>query len=79
MSSAGAIQSMQKAVLGYIQKNMPDDKNYALLGRVNGDRVTIGEKSYPYVVKVDQYVSDGDYVYCILPDTRNVAAIVGVQ
>lgn len=79
MSSAGAIQTMQRAVIDYVQKSIPADKNFAVLGRVNGDKVTIGEKSYPFVVKVDHYVADGDYVYCILPDTRNVAAIVGVQ
>ena len=62
----------------YIKKNIPDDLNKAHRGRVDGKQVTIGERSYPYVISVDRYVANGDYVYCILPDNRDVAVIVGM-
>ena len=78
MSNSSAIQGMQQAIVAYIKKNIPEDMNKAHLGRVNGNRVTIDEKSYPYIITVDRYVADGDYVYCLLPDKRNVAVIVGV-
>lgn len=79
MSSAGSLQVMQQAVIKYVKKNIPEDKNKARLGRVKDNHVIIGEKSYPYVITVDHYVADGDYVYCLLPDDRRVAVIVGVR
>lgn len=77
MSSSSAIQAMQNEIMKYIKKNIPDDLNKAHLGRIDKNQVTIDNKSYPYVVSVDRYVGNGDYVYCLLPDNRNVAVIVG--
>lgn len=70
--------SMQQAIMDYVRRNLPKDKNNAVTGVVRGGKVIIKNKSYPYVPTVDVYFGDGDYVYCILPDSGNVAAIVGV-
>lgn len=79
MSKAAAILNMQQAIIAYIKANIMADINRAHLGRVHGSRVVIGNKSYPYVPTVDMYFGDGDGVYCILPDSGNMAAVVGVQ
>lgn len=78
MSRAASIEIMQQAIINYIQRNIPQDKNFAHLGRVEGRRVIIGSRSYPYISTVDDFFSDGDFVYCILPKAQNIAAIVGV-
>lgn len=73
------LQGMQSAIINYIKSKIPKDKNFAYSGRVEGNRVIIGNKSYPYVTTVDDYISDGSLVYCILPNSGNVAAVVGVK
>lgn len=70
---------MQQAVIDFIKSSIPKDINKAHLGRVSGDRVIIGNRSYPFIPTVDTYFSDGDSVYCVLPDSGNTAAIVGVR
>ena len=77
--ASNSINRMQQAILEYIKDNIPEDPNKAHLGRVNGKRVIIGNKSYPYVAAVDMYFGDGDNVYCLLPDSGNTAAVVGVR
>ncbi len=79
MSASASISRMQQAIIAYIQANIPKDTNKARLGTVNGNRVTIGNKSYPYTPAVDMYFGDGSQVYCILPDKGNRAAVVGVR
>lgn len=72
------ILSMQQAIIRYIDSKIPKDQNKAHSGIVNGNRVIIGNKSYPYVSTVDDFIGNGSRVYCILPDSMTVAAIVGV-
>lgn len=79
MSKAAAILRMQQAIIAYILAHIPKDPNHAHFGKVHGKRVMIGNKSYPYVPTVDTYFGDGDGVYCILPDSGNMAAVVGVH
>lgn len=78
MANNEVIATMQRAIVDYIKSNMPKDRNHAVSGVIMGDRVVIGNKSYPYVPTVDVYFGEGDYVYCILPDAGTVAAVVGV-
>ena len=70
---------MKRAVIDYINANIPEDTNYAHIGTVKGNRVVIGNKSYAYDPAVDMYFGDGSEVYCILPNECNSAAVVGVR
>ena len=79
MSKASNLQSMQSAIISYIKSNIPKDKNFAHSGIISGNRVVIGNKSYPYVSTVDDYVGNGSGVFCILPNSGNLAAVVGVK
>lgn len=79
MSAAASISRMQQAIIRYIQANIPKDQNKARIGTVNGSRVIIGNKSYPYTPAVDMYFGNGSQVFCILPDKGNQAAVVGVK
>lgn len=78
MADYAAIQNMQQAIMNYVKANMPKDENKAKFGRIYGNNVIIENKSYSYVSTVDLYFGDGDNVACIIPDSGNVAAIVGV-
>lgn len=78
MASNAAMKNMQNAVTDYVKANLPKDINKAKFGVVQGDRVIIGNKSYGYVATVDLYFESGDSVACILPDSGNIAAVVGV-
>jgi len=78
MKQTISLSNMKQAIINYIQSNIPEEKNNAVSGRIKGDRVVIGNKSYPYVPTVDVYFGEGDYVYCILPDGGQIAAVVGV-
>lgn len=78
MKNSAAIRDMQQAIMSYIKANIPQNINKAHFGRVHGGKVIIGNKSYNYVPAVDLYFKDGDEVACVLPDSGNVAAIVGV-
>lgn len=73
------LQGMQSAIISYVKSKIPKDKNFAHLGTISGNRVIIGNKSYPYVSTVDDYIGDGSGVYCILPNSGGVAAVVGVK
>lgn len=77
MNKSAAISAMQSAVINYIKSKIPKDKNFAHFGYVNGNRVIIGNRSYRYNPVVDIPFSDGDTVACILPESGNVAAVVG--
>lgn len=79
MDNSREIYRMQQAVLEYIKKNIPKDKNFAHLGRVSGGRVIVGYQSYHYISTVDDYIGDGSNVYCILPEGTKAAVIVGVE
>jgi len=79
LSSGRAIYEMQQAVIEYIKKNMPEDKNFAHLGKVNNGRVIIGYKSYNYISTIDDYIAEGANVYCLLPEGTKAAVIVGVE
>lgn len=75
---SNAILEMQNAVKDYIRRSLPKVENKAVTGLVQGGRVVVGNKSYPYVPTVDLYFGDGDSVACLLPDSGNIAAVVGV-
>lgn len=77
MSKHNAIISMQQAIKDYIRRNLPEDKNRAAFGRVQDNRVIIRNVSYPFVPTVDMYFGNGDSVACLLPNSGNIAAIVG--
>ena len=78
MSKAESFLRMQQAIIDYIEACLPDTPNKARRGVIRGDRVVIGNKSYPYDPAVDLYFGTGSGVYCILPDKGNIAAVVGV-
>ena len=77
MKSA-AISAMQAAIIRYIQAKLPKDNNRAFFGTVQGNRVVIGNHSYRYDPTVDLNFGYGSKVACILPNSGNTAAIVGV-
>ena len=70
--------SMNRAIIDYINSQIPKDTNKAQVGIVQNGRVVIGNKSYSYVPTVDMYFGDGDQVACILPENSSSAAVVGV-
>ena len=74
-----ALLSMQQAIIRYIDFQMPKDTNRAFFGTVNGKRVTIGNRSYTFEPVVDTFFGNGDSVACILPNSGNTAAVVGVR
>lgn len=78
MAVSASIKDMQQSIMNYIKSNMPQDENNAKIGTVQGGKVIIGNRSYDYTVTVDIFFEDGYSVACILPDSGNVAAIVGV-
>lgn len=69
---------MNRAIIDYINANIPVDPNKAHIGTISGDRVVIGDKSYNFVPTVDLYFGEGSRVACILPENTNSAAVVGV-
>lgn len=69
---------MNRAIIDYINANIPADPNKAHIGTISGDRVVIGDKSYNFVPTVDLYFGEGSRVACILPENTNSAAVVGV-
>ena len=73
-----AIVNMQRAIISYINSEIPKDTNRAYFGYVKGKRVIIGNRSYKYDPVTDIYFSNGDRVACILPNSGNTAAVVGV-
>lgn len=75
---AANFSAMNRAIIDYINANIPADPNKAHIGTVNGNRVVIGNKSYGYVPTVDMYFGDGDRVACLRPENSNQAIVVGV-
>lgn len=69
---------LQNTIRGYIKRNLPIDKNKAVTGVVHSGRVIVGNSSYPFIPAVDIFFGDGDRVACLLPDSGNIAAVVGV-
>lgn len=47
-------------------------------GLVQGGSVVIGNRVFPYTAAVDMYFSDGDVVWCLIPDGGRRAVVVGV-
>lgn len=72
------IKDMQEAVMSWVKANMPRDTNRAHFGRVCGNKILIGNQTYNYIPTVDLYFENGDSVACIMPDSGNVVAVVGV-
>lgn len=72
---SNSILEMQNAIKNYINRNLPKDKNQAVIGRVRGGRVLVGNKSYRYSTAVDTAIFDDLNVYCLV--SGNDAAIVG--
>jgi len=75
--ASSKISEMQQAIKSYIRRNLPKDKNNAVKGQLQGSRVIINNKSYPYEITIEERIEVGDTVVCLLPDSGNVAAIVG--
>lgn len=69
---------MNRAIVDYINSKIPKDTNTAQIGTVKGNRVIVGNKSFPFTPTVDLYFGDNSRVACILPDKANYAAVVGV-
>ena len=78
MGVSADFSQMNHAIIEYINANIPKDANNAHIGTVKGNRVIIGNKSYPYVPTVDMYFGDDDKVAVILPENSSSAAVVGV-
>lgn len=72
------ILEMRYAVKQWVLNHLPKDKNKAVTGVVHGNKVVIGLHSYPFIPAVNMYFADGDSVACLLPDSGNVAVVVGV-
>ena len=70
--------AMNKSILDYINAKIPKDTNKAQIGVVSGDRVIIGNNSFPYTPTVDMFFGDKSRVACIRPDNSNSVAVVGV-
>lgn len=70
--------SMQKAIIDYINSQIPKDQNKAHIGTVRGGRVVIGNSAFSYVPTVDMYFGEGSRVACIRPENTNEAVVVGV-
>ena len=68
---------MQQAIKAWIKARMPKDKNHSVTGRVQGNKVIVGNISYPYIPVADIYFTSGDNVVCLLPDSGNLAVVVG--
>ncbi len=77
MSKDNAILEMNNAIISYIKRNLPKDKNRAIAGRVQGGRVIAGNNSYPFIPVADIYFGNGDSVACLLPNSGNTAVVVG--
>ena len=69
---------MNRAIINYINAQIPEDPNKAHVGTVSGNRVIIGDKSFSYVPTVDMYFGNGDRVACLRPDNSSQAIVVGV-
>lgn len=78
MGLSADFSAMNKAIINYINANIPKDQNQAHIGTVSGKRVFIGNNSYSYTPAVDLYFGDGDKVACLRPDNSNSAVVVGV-
>lgn len=78
MNKSIAFDNMQRAILIYIDANIPKDNNKAHFGTVSGKRVIIGNRAYNFEPVVDSFFGDGDRVCCIVPDSGYTAAVVGV-
>lgn len=78
MGKSANFKDMQAAVVSWVKAHMPEDKNRAHFGTVHGDKVIIGNKSYGFAPAVDLHFEDGDSVACIMPESGNIVAIVGV-
>ena len=70
--------AMNRAIINYINAQIPEDPNKAHVGTVSGNRVIIGDKSFSYVPTVDMYFGNGDRVACLRPDNSSQAIVVGV-
>lgn len=78
MGISADFSAMNRAIIDYVNANIPADPNKAHIATVQGKRVVIGNKSYSYTPTVDMYFGDGDRVACILPENFGGAAVVGV-
>ena len=81
MINPALVNAMQKAIIAWCKENMPE--NRAHIGVVNGGNVTVtrknkAPKNYPYISTVDLFFDSGYQVACIVPESGNVAAVVGV-
>ena len=63
----------------YIAKvvNANKKNNATFRGQINGNSIWVGNKSYPFTLAIDININSGDYVWCILNDSKTKAVIVG--
>ena len=77
MSVGTSFSRMQKAVINYVQRNLPKDKNNAVVGTIQGGKLVIANKTYSCNPLVDDFFINGDKVICLLPESGRAAAVVG--
>lgn len=68
---------LQRAVTNFVSAAIPKDTNKVVTGKLDGHYVRVGNKSYFADFVSDIHVNDGDFVYCLLPDSGSSAAVVG--
>lgn len=79
MSKYQAISSMQTAIMRYIDSKIPKNLNKAQIGIIDGRKVHLTNgRTYRTEPVVDSYYGNGSRVACLIPDSSNTAAVVGV-
>lgn len=68
---------LHRAVNNFVSAAIPKDTNKVVMGKLVGNYVRVGNKSYYADFVSDIHVNDGDLVYCLLPDSGQSAAVVG--
>lgn len=74
---AVVFSAMNKSIIDYINSKIPKDKNHAVTGTFYADYVLIGNRKFEADLVSDISYSNGDTVYCLLPDSGYKAAVVG--
>lgn len=77
MSKASSFSAMQRAIIDYINSEIPKDINRARTGTISDGNILIGNKRYRADFINDMFYQDGDNVVCLLPQDGNFAAVVG--
>ncbi len=79
MSKYQAISEMQSIIMKYVDSKIPKNINKAQTGIVVGKKVHLTSgKTFRFEPVIDAYFASGSKVACLVPDSGNFAAIVGV-